>query len=242
MRKLFLLLFVCSQFCFSWEALGSERERDFLVRKILKLQVEEKLRQCILEHAFEVKGEGIYPTEKRALKDIPACRKLLEAYEQFAGPQNKLNKEYSEAVAFCNANDPLDDSVLWWLLGGGVVVVGATAGAIVAAPFVLPAATVVGVKVAAVAGIAKVGAAAAAVGTAVVANPLTTVNIASLAITVGQKLFADKDEGVLKQEVKRLKKIKAANWSLVVELITVQRDRAQKMQEALKKKRVIKRS
>ncbi len=73
-------------------------------------------------------------------------------------------------------------------------------------------------------------------GAAVVTNPLMPISLAFSASSSVQKALAELSEGALKQEVKRLKKIKAANWSLVVDLYTVQRHRAQKMQEALKKK------
>lgn len=78
---------------------------------------------------------------------------------------------------------------------------------------------------------AVVGCATAAVtaGSAMIANPITTLNCASTVVHLGLKLFSGKTEGELQQEVNKLKKIKNLHDPLEVELRFIKADKAYQM-------------
>lgn len=226
MRKIFLLLFFFGHIVFAADDVG---ERAHSVRKIVKLYLEEALRQRILKHAYELPATEKYPVETRALKDLPECADLLYALELHAGPVKlwKLNNEFNEAVRDVNSEDPYMGLYMGLALVGVCAVTVVGLGAFLAAPFFVPG-TVVAAKSTAVLGACKT--VAVATGATLSANSGISLSVvlcvSNMMVNKAiENSLKDLSEDDLRKEVKKLKKCKESHGSLKDEVRRIRDDK-----------------
>lgn len=177
-----------------------DQNTSYMLRKILKLRLEERLRQCIIRHAFE-RGcsDKDYPTERRKLNDLPECGELLDAIKEAAGPQKagRLMNEYDDAIGRLNGLSPYLTPLEWCVFGGVAAVAGTVCvvGAVVVVPKVV---------------------------VAVVASKVYSSTVLGVASYVAQKyvgdLMANPNPQTIKEELERQKKIKSRHSKLYWEL------------------------
>lgn len=211
-NKLFLGIFLCGLFAFSYAGDEVVTKEELMLYQIHVLEVEELLKECLVRHALSKAPKDQIPAEYKKLIDY------LEAVAG-AGKANKVLKEFSEAM-----REAPGMSTTTKVLIGGAVVVGsgiAVTGAVFIAPLVLPAAiiakataAVVTIKAAAVAGVAKTTAVIAAKSAVIKAVAGVSVKTFGPAIAISYaqhsiKPFLQMVAGeTAEQKLKRLQKLK----------------------------------